>query len=205
MADKNLLWQIRKYCAMVFQNPDNQFVSSIIKEDIAFGLNNYCITDNVDYRISSALEQAGLKGFENRSVHMLSGGQKQRAAIAGILALEPEIIVFDEATSMLDPKGRRGILSLVSELNKKGKTVIMITHYAEEAVLAEKVYVLSEGKLIGGGSPREVLTDMDLLNQAGLVAPLAVSFYYDLIKMGIRLKKCPLTLEELSEEICSLN
>ena len=136
LRDEKSIWDVRRHCAMVFQNPENQFVSPIMEEDIAFGLRNYGVEeDKIPLIVSHALSTVGLKGFEKRFTYELSGGEKQRAAIAGALAISPEIMMFDEATSMLDPQGRKQVLHLIEQLNKEHKkTILMVTHYAEEAI-----------------------------------------------------------------------
>lgn len=197
------LWELRRLCGMVFQNPDNQFVSSVIEEDVAFGLRNYDTPEaEIPQRVRKALSLVGMSGFERRSPHTLSGGQKQRVAMAGVLAMEPEIIVFDEATSMLDPGGREEVLAYLQRIHSLGKTVIMITHHVEEAVYADRVFLMQNGEILKSGTPREILTDVDLLAGAGLTPPFAVQVYYDLLSEGIPLCRCPLTNDELVEEIC---
>ncbi|NLA27875.1 MAG: energy-coupling factor transporter ATPase [Firmicutes bacterium] len=196
------LWDIRRKCGMVFQNPDNQFVSSVVEEDIAFGLENYDTPlEQIPEKIGEALKIVGMTGFEEKSPHMLSGGQKQRIALAGVFAVDPDIIIFDEATTMLDPEGRQELLETIGRLhNNLRKTIILITHYMEEAVIADRIYLLKEGKVIACGAPREILADRALLARAGLLPPLPVRLYYDLKAEGIQLKRCPLTNEELVEE-----
>ncbi len=205
VSDQKNLWQLRRTCGMVFQNPDNQFVSTVVEEDIAFGLRNFNTdTKNIPDKVNEALSIVDMDGCNKRSPSELSGGQKQRIAMAGVLAVEPDIVIFDEATSMLDPKGRLEIISYLHKLHNAGKTVIMITHYCEEAVSCDRVFILKEGMLIGQGTPREILTDTDMLKNASLSAPMSVNFYYDLQKRGIKLPRCPLTMNELAEEICQL-
>ena len=203
-------WELCKMCGMVFQNPDNQFVSSVLEEDIAFGLENAQVPEReVTSKVKAALELVGLEGYEKRSPSSLSGGQKQRAALAGVLALNPEILIFDEATSMLDPKGRREVLAEMKKLRDCGKTVVMITHDVEEAVLADQVILMgcpngqkNPNTVLAQGSVREILTDSRLLIQAGIVPPMAVRMYEDLKLAGIELNRCPLTKEELAEALC---
>ena len=203
-------WELCKICGMVFQNPDNQFVSSVLEEDIAFGLENAQVPEReVASKVKAALELVGLEGYEKRSPSSLSGGQKQRAALAGVLALNPEILIFDEATSMLDPKGRREVLAEMKKLRDCGKTVVMITHDVEEAVLADQVILMgcpngqkNPNTVLAQGSVREILTDSRLLIQAGIVPPMAVRMYEDLKLAGIELNRCPLTKEELAEALC---
>ena len=198
--------KLRRTVGMVFQNPDTQFVSSIVEEDVAFGLENYGVSyDEIPKRVSEVLNAVGMKGYEKRSPSMLSGGQKQRVALAGVLAVEPDILVFDEVTSMLDPDGRRDVLSAIKCLHEeKRKTIVMITHYIDEAVFADRVYFMHHGKMLSSGSPREMLTDLELLKSTGLTPPLPVRMYYDLMEKGIVLPFCPLTNEELTEAICRL-
>lgn len=203
-------WGLCRICGMVFQNPDNQFVSSVLEEDIAFGLENAQVPEReVTSKVKAALELVGLEGYEKRSPSSLSGGQKQRAALAGVLALNPEILIFDEATSMLDPKGRREVLAEMKKLRDCGKTVVMITHDVEEAVLADQVILMGRpngqkdpNTVLAQGSVREILTDSRLLIQAEIVPPMAVRMYEDLKLAGIELNRCPLTKEELAEALC---
>lgn len=205
-ADEDTVWELRRRVGMVFQCPDNQFVSTIVAEDVAFGLENYAEReDGIAEKVSAALAAVGMAGFERRSTHMLSGGQKQRVALAGVLAMDPELLIFDEATSMLDPQGRREVLDTIRRLHREERrTIVMITHYVEEALDADRVYLLHHGRLIGQGTPQEILTDPKLLYAAGLAAPAAVRAYYDLAERGIRLPRCPLTNAELVEELCRL-
>jgi energy-coupling factor transport system ATP-binding protein len=202
-GDEANTWQIRRACGMVFQNPENQFVSSVVGEDVAFGLENYQVTpEAIDEQVAAALAAVGLAGFENHSPHLLSGGQKQRVAIAGVLALAPNIIVFDEATSMLDPAGRRDVLTTMRQLHATGTTILAITHHVIEAVSADRVVLLDDGQVIADGPPRDILPRLDLLAAAGIEPPLAVRAYHDLAKHGVQLAECPLTPEELVAALC---
>ncbi|UUX34732.1 energy-coupling factor transporter ATPase [Fundicoccus culcitae] len=198
---------IRKHCGLVFQNPDNQFVSTILEEDIAFGLENYDYPDEaIPQRVKEALEMVDMAGYEKKSPHMLSGGQKQRIALAGVLAINPEILLFDEVTSMLDPQGRKEILAMIQKLHVEyHKTILMVTHNVEETLLSDRIVVIHQGKILAQGLPREILTDTNLLKKAGLKPPIAVQLYDDLKKEGIDLGDCPLTEEELVEKICQFN
>ena len=201
--DENRVWQIRKSCGMVFQNPDNQFVSSFVEEDIAFGPRNFGADEaDIPEKVRSALAAVGMAGFERRSPQLLSGGQKQRIAIAGVLATDPDIMVFDEVTAMLDPQGRQEVLDTIKRLHAAGKTIVMISHYIEEAVFADRVVLVHDGRKLAEGAPRDMLTDLELLRRTGLTPPLSVQVYYDLLDAGVKLELCPLTIEELVDEIC---
>lgn len=195
---------IRRSCGMVFQNPDNQFVSSLVEEDIAFGLENYDYPQaEIADRVSEVLEIVGLPGFEQRNPSLLSGGQKQRVAIAGVLAVDPDILILDEATSMLDSEGRQEVLETVRHLHRDlHKTVLMITHYVEEAILADRVCLMFEGKIVADGTPREILTQPKLLNEIQLVSPFAVRLYFELVENGLRLPEIPLTSNEFVRQLC---
>jgi len=188
---------------MVFQNPDNQFVSSVVEEDVAFGPRNFGVPEeDIAERVRAALETVGMSGFEKRATSLLSGGQKQRVAIAGVLATDPDIMVFDEVTAMLDPAGRAEVLATIKRLHASGKTIVMITHYVEEAVFADKVVLMHDGQKLAEGTPREMLTDLELLRATGINPPMAVRAYYDLKNAGVALSRCPLTNAELVDELC---
>lgn len=195
---------IRCACGMVFQNPDNQFVSSLLEEDIAFGLENYDFPQaEIADRVSRVLQIVGLPGFEQRNPSMLSGGQKQRVAIAGVLAVDPDILILDEATSMLDSEGRQEVLETVQHLHRDlQKTVLMITHYVEEAILADRVCLMFEGRIVADGTPREILTQPILLNEIQLTSPFAVRLYFELVEKGLRLPEIPLTSDEFVRQLC---
>ncbi len=205
-ADENNVWVIRSRCGMVFQNPDNQFVSTLIEEDLAFAPRNFGVPEHeIPKRIKKALSAVGMSGYEKHSPHMLSGGQKQRIAIAGVLTAQPDIMVFDEVTSMLDSQGREDVFAAIKKLHSSGHTIIMITHYMEEAVLSDRVVLMKNGNITADGKPCDILTDNELMSNAGLDVPMPVRMYYDLAERGIKLKKCPLTTEELVGELCRLN
>lgn len=199
------VWLLRRICGMVFQNPDNQFVSSAVDEDIAFGLENYEVPRHeIPSQVQSALELVEMDGYEKRAPNTLSGGQKQRVALAGVLALEPDIIIFDEATAMLDPGGRQEVVNIMRKLHRAGKTIIAITHYVEEAVTADKIILMHKGRVLSCGKPKAILANLELMNEAEMMAPMPVRLYYDLRQSGVHLNHCPLTDEELVEEICQL-
>jgi energy-coupling factor transport system ATP-binding protein len=199
--------QLRRLCGMVFQNPANQFVSPVAAEDIAFGLENYGEERLfIEEKVKNILTLLNIEKFADRNTNTLSGGEKQRVALACVLALDPSIIIFDEVTAMLDPLGRDEILASIKKLRKEqNKTIIMITHYVEEVVDADRVCLMQNGEIIADSTPRNILTDLNLMAKAGLSVPLSVRLYYDLKKCGIVMRRPPLSNEELAEELCSLS
>lgn len=203
--DEKFLFEIRKRVGVVFQNPDNQLVASIVEDDVAFGPENLGVKrEEIGERIDFALRSVEMERYRKSSPERLSGGQKQRIAIAGVLALKPEIIVFDESTAMLDPKGRREVLSVAEKIKKEGVAVILITHYMEEAVKADKVYVMNEGKIVISGTPEEVFSQKEEIKKIGLELPAAARIADELIKKGVNLPQGILTGEQLEEELCKL-
>ena len=203
-VEENIL-DIRKTAGMVFQNPDNQLVATIVEEDIAFGPENLGLPREEIYdRIDYALKTVHMEAYRGHAPHMLSGGQKQRIAIAGVLAMKPKLIVFDESTAMLDPKGRQDILQLIRQLNREEKiTIVLITHYMDEAVHADRLVVMKNGFVLREGKPQEIFFDRELLTQAGLIAPFAAQLSMDLAAAGIAVKP-ELDAETLAEEVCQL-
>ena len=195
---------IRQKVGIVFQNPDNQLVTTVVEEDVAFGPENLGVTGpEIPKRVDTALAAVGMEQYATRAPHMLSGGQKQRIAIAGMLAMQPEVLVLDEATAMLDPRGRREILSIVSRLHReKGITVVMITQYMEEATIADRVAVLADGKLLLEGPPREVFRQTALLRQHRLDIPAMTELKERLNAHGAGLPEDILTVEDMAEAIC---
>ena len=191
---------------MIFQNPDNQLVATVVREDVAFGLENLGVpTDEMVRRIDAALEAVHMTEFAASAPHLLSGGQKQRVAIAGVLAMEPEILVADEATAMLDPFGRRDVLETVRRLNKeKGITVVWITHYMEEAVQADRILVVSDGQIVKEGTPREIFRQVDALRELHLDVPPMTALSAQLREAGMPLPDGVLTVEEMAEEVAKL-
>lgn len=200
------LLAIRQQVGMVFQNPDNQLVTTIVEEDVAFGPENLGIPSaEIRIRVDEALNKVGMTAYAESAAHRLSGGQKQRIAIAGMLAMEPRILVLDEATAMLDPKGREELLSTVYELNRKnGMTVVMITQYMEEAVMADRVVVMSGGEIVMDGTPTEIFSLGDELRSLGLDVPEIVRIREDLVQGGISLPPTVLTDIQLAEALCPL-
>lgn len=203
MEEKNL-WDIRQHVGMVFQNPDNQIVAAIVEEDVAFGPENIGVPGpEIRERVDRALAAVGMFDYAKHAPHLLSGGQKQRIAIAGVLALEPRVIVLDEPTAMLDPQGRQEIVRTVKKLNKeKGITIVYITHYMTEALEADRVVVMEKGHIRFSGTPHEVFSRVDELEKVGMEAPLAAKIASELRKSGIKLPKEIITDEELAEVLC---
>ncbi len=196
------VWNVRQKVAMVFQNPDNQIVSAIVEDDVAFGPENLGIDPaEIRRRVDSALDGVEMGDYKEKAPHMLSGGQKQRIAIAGAVAMEPECIVFDEPTAMLDPKGRREVLGIARDLNSKGMTVVFITHFMEEAACADHVIVMDGGLIKMEGTPREVFSREEELVSLSLGVPAAVQLASRLRKRGVEIPEGILTDEELVRAI----
>lgn len=202
--DQKQILKIRQSAGIVFQNPDNQIVGAVVDEDVAFGPENMGRpTEDIWRRVTKALEDVGMTAYKEASPNRLSGGQKQRIAIAGIMAMEPECIILDEPTAMLDPQGRHHVLSLVKELNQeKHITILMVTHHMEEVLLADRVIVMKKGKIAADGTPKEVFSRVEMLKEIGLEVPPAAELAYELRKEGIPLKDQIITKEELVEELC---
>ena len=204
-SDKSKQFEVRKRVGMVFQNPDNQMVATMVEDDIAFGPENLGVEPKqIGDRIDFALKSTNMEEFRFYQGQKLSGGQKQRIAIAGVLAIMPEILILDESTSMLDGKGRKEVLDVVKNLNDKGMTVIAITHYMDEAVNASRVIVMNKGEIVKDGTPSEIFTSSEELISYGLELPRSTYIANKLIEKGLPLKKGILTAEELSEELCKL-
>jgi len=205
-ADESRLWDIRQTVGMVFQNPDNQIVSSIVEEDVAFGLENLGVPrEQIRPRVEAALDAVGMSGHALKAPHMLSGGQKQRVAIAGVIAMRPRVIVFDESTAMLDPAGRAEVLDTAVRLNHdEGITVIWITHFIEECMAAGRVVVMSGGTVDMDGPPLMVLRERATLRGLGLTAPPMLELSGRLREAGVPLAGDPSTLEQMAEALCPL-
>ncbi|MBP3876700.1 MAG: energy-coupling factor transporter ATPase [Lachnospiraceae bacterium] len=206
-SEEEELWKVRQKAGMVFQNPDNQIIGTIVDEDVAFGPENLGVgTDDIWKRVDDALAGVGMLGFRDRSPNRLSGGQKQRVAIAGVVAMHPDCIVLDEPTAMLDPNGRKEVLEVVRELNRKEKvTVILITHYMEEVVYADRVFVMDSGRIILQGTPREVFSQVETLKKYRLSVPQVTELAYELRSSGCDIPADILTADELVEALCRLN
>ena len=203
-ADEADTLSIRQRVGMVFQNPDNQLVTTIVEEDVAFGPENIGVPGNeIRARVDRALAAVGMEKYAHSAPNMLSGGQKQRIAIAGMLAMQPKVLVLDEATAMLDPKGRRDIIDLVTKLHKEnGITVVMITQYMEEVIGADRVAVMSGGELILEGTPKEVFSQDELLHKHRLDVPVMQQLANRLNARGANLPKSTLSVEEMAQAIC---
>ncbi|MBQ6848009.1 MAG: energy-coupling factor transporter ATPase [Clostridia bacterium] len=195
--------EVKRRVGMVFQNPDNQLIASIVEEDVAFGPENLGLPPKeIRQRVDSALKAVGMEEFVSSTPHRLSGGQKQRIAIAGIIAMEPECLVLDEPTAMLDPKGRREIVDTLHKLNKeKGITVILITHYMEEAENADRVLVMNDGEIISDGKPHEVFQNVEMLKSVGLDVPQTTELLYALQKNGFKVNTNVISVTDTAREI----
>ena len=202
-ADEKLILEIRKRVGMVFQNPDNQIVATVVEEDVAFAPENLGYpSGDIRKRVDEALKIVGMYDYREHAPHLLSGGQKQRVAIAGVLAMEPECIVFDEPTAMLDPRGRESIVKVIRDLrDNHGVTIVLITHHMDEAVNADRVIVLSDGEILMDGTPREVFLDVETLRRAGLDVPETTALMHNLVEDGFDLPLDALTVDECAEAI----
>ncbi len=200
------LLKIRQRVAMVFQNPDNQIVATIVEEDVAFAAENLGIEPSeIRKRVDEALEAVGMSAFKKHAPHLLSGGQKQRVAIAGVIAMKPKYIVFDEPTAMLDPIGRSEVLKTITRLNKDYNiTIILITHNMDEAAKADRIVVMNNGEITMDDTPRRIFSNVEKMRSAGLDTPQVTSLAYELSKMGINIKKDILEVDECVEEILKL-
>lgn len=204
--DEKNLWDIRQRAGMVFQNPDNQIVATVVEEDVAFGPGNLGINPTeIRKRVDDALKSVGMYEFKDKQPHLLSGGQKQRVAIAGLIAMKPKCIIFDEATAMLDPHGRKEVMNAIKKLNKEDKiTILHITHFMEEAVEADRVIVMEKGKKILDGTPREVFSKIDMLKSIGLDVPYMTELSNLLKDEGLDVNNNILTVDEMVMELCRL-
>lgn len=205
-SDEESETDIRKKVGLVFQNPDNQLVFSVVEEDVAFGPENLGLSPEViRQRVDSALKSVDMYEKRTELTHKLSGGQKQRVAIAGVIAMEPECLVLDEPTAMLDPRGRREVISAIHKLNKdKGITVVLITHFMEEATDADRVIVMSEGRITADGSPRKVFSQINKLKEAGLDLPQTTDLLFKLSQNGVKTEKGVLSVSECAEYLAKL-
>ncbi|WP_432667279.1 energy-coupling factor transporter ATPase [Wukongibacter baidiensis] len=204
-SDVEQLWDIRQCAGMVFQNPDNQIVATIVEEDVAFGPENLgIVSSEIRDRVDESLKAVGIYALRRKPPHLLSGGQKQRVAIAGVLAMKPRCIIFDEPTAMLDPSGRKEVMDAIMKLNKEGITIIHITHFMDEAVNADRVIVMEDGKVALSGNPKQVFSKVEELKELGLDVPQVTLLSHALNKEGIKLSEDILTVDEMVMELCQL-
>lgn len=203
-ANEELLLEIRRTVGMVFQNPDNQMVANVVEEDVAFAPENLGVpTEEIRRRVDEALKLVGMYEYRTHAPHLLSGGQKQRVAIAGVIAMRPRCIVLDEPTAMLDPHGRQEVLATIERLNREnGITVVLITHHMSEAIRADRVIVMEEGKLLADGTPKQVFSQVELLKSAGLTVPVTTELLFELRKAGFELPLDALSVEECAQALC---
>jgi len=202
----NKIFEIRQKCGMVFQNPDNQIVATVVEDDVAFGPENMGVpSQEIRKRVDDALSIVRMSEFSTKAPHLLSGGQKQKVAIAGIIAMKPDCIILDESTSMLDPRGRKEVMSTVKKLNKEENiTLIHITHFMEEAVDADYIYVMEEGEIVLEGTPKEVFVNIEQLQNLGLDVPPMTLLCNELKKQDIQISQDILTVEEMIDSLCQL-
>ena len=203
-ANEELLLEIRRTVGMVFQNPDNQMVANVVEEDVAFAPENLGVpTEEIRRRVDEALKLVGMYEYRTHAPHLLSGGQKQRVAIAGVIAMRPRCIVLDEPTAMLDPHGRQEVLATIERLNREnGITVVLITHHMTEAIRADRVIVMEEGKLLADGTPKQVFSQVESLKSAGLTVPVTTELLFELRKAGFELPLDALSVEECAQALC---
>ncbi len=201
--DEDSVFEVRKKIGMVFQNPDNQIVATVVEEDVAFGVENLGLPrEEIKRRVVNALNLVGMQEYAHHAPHKLSGGQKQRVAIAGIVAMKPKVIIFDESTAMLDPLGRKNVMDIMEKLNREEKiTVINITHYMEEAARADRVIVINDGEIILDGTPKVVFTHADKLHEIGLEAPQGTELAMSLAKAGLKINTDVLEIDECVESV----
>lgn len=201
--DEELLWDIRRRVGMVFQNPDNQIVATVVEEDVAFAPENLGIpTEEIRKRVDEALKMVDMYRFRRHAPHLLSGGQKQRVAIAGAIAMRPDCIVMDEPTAMLDPKGRSEVMDTIQKLKREeNMTIVLITHYMDEAAKADRVVVMDAGKIVMDDTPRNVFSQVKQLKELGLDVPQVTELAYGLNKQGIPIQSDVLTVDECADEI----
>lgn len=203
--DEKKLLQLRKNVGMVFQNPDNQIIATVVEEDVAFALENLGVPhDEMEQRVTEALSIVDMLSYRGHAPHLLSGGQKQRVAIAGIIAMRPKVLILDEPTAMLDPKGRKEVMTALKKLNREGTTVLLITHYMDEAVQADRVVVMNEGRVLLDDTPDEVFQNIGLLQSVALDVPQSAELMYKLRAQDIKVPLSVLTDEDCVEVLSGL-
>jgi len=205
-AEEERIIEIRRNVGMVFQNPDNQIVANVVEDDVAFAPENLGIpSDEIRQRVDSALEQVDMAQYKQHAPHLLSGGQKQRVAIAGVIAMQPKIIVLDEPTAMLDPRGRKEVISTITRLcRERGMTIVLITHHMDECIGADRLIVMSHGNVVADGAPKDVFAKVELLKAEGLTAPETTLVLYELNQMGYKLPITALDVDSCAEEIAKI-
>ncbi|MCH3965703.1 MAG: energy-coupling factor transporter ATPase [Clostridium sp.] len=205
-SDEKNVWNIRNKAGMIFQNPDNQIVATIVEEDVAFGPENLGIDpQDIRNRVDDCLKKVNMYEYRKHAPHLLSGGQKQRVAIAGVLAMRPQCIIFDESTAMLDPSGRQEVMNTIREINHSyNMTVVLITHYMEEAARADRIIVIDEGKIAMEGTPRNIFSQVQKMKSLGLDVPQMTELAYELKKSGVNIQSDILTIDEMVRELCRL-
>jgi len=204
-SDPESLWQVRQRAGMVFQNPDNQLVSSIVEDDVAFGPENLAIPpDEIRIRVDESLKAVGMYEERKKAPHMLSGGQKQRIAIAGVVAMKPQCIILDEPTAMLDPRGRDAVMAIMKKLHQEGITILLITHFMEEAAQAERVIIMDQGRICMDGTPEEIFARSREIRELSLDVPLPVELAEGLRENGIPVPRSIITTEEMVDYLCQL-
>jgi len=205
-SDEKNTWAIRNRAGMVFQNPDNQIVATIVEEDVAFGPENLGVEpQEIRKRVDNCLRKVNMYSYRKHAPHLLSGGQKQRVAIAGVLAMMPNCIIFDEATAMLDPSGRKEVMKTILDLNRIYKiTIVLITHYMEEAVEADRIIVMDDGKISLEGDPRTIFSNVKMMKKIGLDVPQMTELSFELKNSGLNIKSDILTINEMVNELCQL-
>ncbi len=200
--DDDKLIDIRRRVGMVFQNPDNQIVSNIVEEDVAFAPENLGIEPSeIRRRVDNALKLVGMYEYREHAPHLLSGGQKQRIAIAGVIAMGPDCVVFDEPTAMLDPQGREDVIHIIKKLRENGTTVVLITHHMRETIDADRIIVIDDGRLVMDGTPREIFCHVDEVRERGLDVPETVDLLHELNKDGFDFDLAALSVDECADEI----
>ena len=205
-SNNSNLWDIRSKAGMVFQNPDNQLVATVVEEDVAFGPENLGVEPlEIRKRVDESLKSVGMYEYRKHAPHLLSGGQKQRIAIAGILAMMPKCIILDEPTAMLDPIGRKEVISTIKSINKNNKiTIVLITHYMDEAAQADRIIVMDNGKKNMEGTPREIFSQVEKMKKIGLDVPQVTELAYELNKEGVNISTDILNIDEMVSELCQL-
>ena len=199
------IYEIRRHIGMVHQNPDNQIVATTVEEDVAFGPENLGVPrEEIRKRVDEALEDVGMTEYMHHAPHRLSGGQKQRVAIAGIIAMRPDVIIFDESTAMLDPHGRREVMKTIKELNALGKTIILITHYMDEAAEADRIIVMNDGRIYKSGTPQEIFSDSESLKKVRLDVPQVTELFTLLKEAGLPIQNIPTTTDGGAELLKNL-